>query len=181
MPKATLKLVTKLAGLAPVTVSLVVNGTENVSETPALHQSGLAVAPLDLEGGQAQFIQFEVPGSPSNLAPLLAWSDKHSHQSLSIDALAEHAAMSTRTFIRRFREQTGTTPLRWILSSRVRHAQELLEKSQLSIDEVGLKTDFDNPANFRERSWRTLRVSPKVYRRAFSSRQININKPRNGS
>lgn len=141
----------------------------------------LAVAPLDREGGQAQFIQYEVPGSSSNLAPLLAWMDKHAHQSLSIDTLAERAAMSTRTLIRRFREQTGTTPLQWILSSRVRHAQQLLEQSQLSIDEVALKTGFDNPANFRERFRRTLGVSPKVYRRTFSSRQIKIEKRRNGT
>ncbi len=94
----------------------------------------LAVAPLDREGGHAQFIQYEVPGSSSNLAPLLAWIDKHSHQSLTITILAARAAMSTRTFIRRFKEQTGTTPLQWILFSRIRHAQQLLETSQLSID-----------------------------------------------
>ena len=133
----------------------------------------LAVAPLDREGGQAQFIQYEVPGSSSDLAPLLAWIDEHSHESLSIAVLAERAATSTRTFIRRFKDQTGTTPLQWILSSRIRHAQELLEMSQLSIDEVAVKTGFDNPANFRERFRRALGVSPKVYRRTFSSRPIN--------
>jgi transcriptional regulator GlxA family with amidase domain len=133
----------------------------------------LAVAPLDREGGQAQFIQYEVPGSSSNLAPLLAWIDEHSHQSLTITILAARAAMSTRTFIRRFKEQTGTTPLQWILFSRIRHAQQLLEMSQLSIDEVAIKTGFDNPANFRERFRRTLGVSPKTYRRTFSSRPIS--------
>jgi transcriptional regulator GlxA family with amidase domain len=132
------------------------------------------VAPLDREGGQAQFIQYEVPGSSSNLAPLLAWIDEHADQSLSIAILAARAAMSTRTFIRRFKEQTGTTPLQWILFSRIRHAQQLLEISQLSIDEVATKTGFDNPANFRERFRRTLGVSPKTYRRTFSSRPITI-------
>lgn len=133
----------------------------------------LAVAPLDREGGQAQFIQYEAPGSSSNLAPLLSWIDQHSHKPLSIAILAERAAMSTRTFIRRFREQTGTTPLQWILSSRIRHAQQLLEVSQLSIDEVAIKTGFDNPANFRQRFRHSLGVSPKVYRRTFSSRPVN--------
>ena len=134
----------------------------------------LAVAPLDREGGQAQFIQYEVPGSSSNLAPLLAWIDEHADQPLSIALLAARAAMSTRTFIRRFKEQTGTTPLQWILFSRIRHAQQLLEISQLSIDEVAIKIGFDNPANFRERFRRTLGVSPKTYRRTFSSRPITI-------
>lgn len=129
----------------------------------------LAVAPLDREGGQAQFIEYEVPGSSSNLASLLAWIDEHADQALSIATLAERAAMSTRTFVRRFKEQTGTTPLQWILSSRIRHAQELLETSELSIDEIAMKTGFDSPANFRERFRRAFGVSPKVYRTTFSS------------
>ena len=108
----------------------------------------LAVAPLDREGGQAQFIHNEAPGSSSNLAPLLAWMDKNACRPLTIAILAKRAAMSTRTFVRRFKEQTGTTPLQWILSTRIRHAQELLEKSRLSIDEIAVKTGFDDPANF---------------------------------
>jgi transcriptional regulator GlxA family with amidase domain len=59
------------------------------------------------------------------------------------------------------------------LSSRIRHAQELLETSQLSIDEVATKTGFDNPANFRERFRRALGVSPKVYRTTFSCGPIS--------
>jgi transcriptional regulator GlxA family with amidase domain len=129
----------------------------------------LAVAPLDREGGQAQFIHYEAPCSSSNLASLLAWMDENAYQPLSIAILARRAAMSTRTFIRRFKEQTGTTPLQWILSTRVRHAQELLEMSQLSIDEIAIKTGFSDPANFRARFRRVLGVSPYAYRRTFSS------------
>ena len=133
----------------------------------------LAVAPLDREGGQAQLIQYEMPGSESNLAPLLTWIDEHAHQPLSIAALAERAAMSPRTFIRRFKEQTGTTPLQWILSVRIRHAQALLETSGLSVDEVAMKTGFDNPANFRDRFRRALGVTPKAYRTTFASSPTN--------
>lgn len=134
----------------------------------------LAVAPLDREGGQAQFIHYEVPGSSSNLASLLAWMDENAYRPLSIAILAKRAAMSARTFVRRFKEQTGTTPLQWILSIRIRHAQELLEMSQLSIDEIAVKTGFGDPANFRARFRRVLGVSPNVYRRTFSSNQLSF-------
>ena len=95
--------------------------------------------------------------------------DKNAHRPLSIAILAKRAAMSTRTFVRRFNEQTGTTPLQWILSIRIRHAQELLERSRLSIDEIATKTGFGDSANFRARFRRVAGVSPNVYRRTFSS------------
>jgi transcriptional regulator GlxA family with amidase domain len=53
---------------------------------------------------------------------------------LDIPALAARAKLSERTFARRFREQTGTTPLQWIIAARIRTAQELLETTHISVD-----------------------------------------------
>ena len=133
----------------------------------ASHAARLAVAPLDREGGQAQFIRHEPPGSTASLAPLLDWMSANAHRPLTVDELARQAATSPRTLARRFREQTGTTPLQWLIAARVRRAQELLETSSLSVDQIAAATGFDGAASLRDRFHRTIGVSPKSYRRSF--------------
>src|SRR5262245_38616296 len=98
-----------------------------------------AVVPLERSGGQAQFIVHEEPASASSLAPLLQWMSAHLNADLRLDALARRAVMSTRTFSRRFREQTGTTPLKWLSLQRVRRAQQLLESTALSMEQIAAK------------------------------------------
>ena len=71
---------------------------------------------------QAQFIVHEPPGSVASLAPLLEWMTANLRADLSLEALARHAGTSARTLGRRFREQTGTTPLQWVIAARVRRA-----------------------------------------------------------
>ncbi len=134
----------------------------------AAHAARLAVAPLHRDGGQSQFIRHELPRATDNLAPLLDWMLAHLGKPLGVEMLAARANMSARTFSRRFREQTGTTPLQWLLAARVRRAQELLETSNHSIDAVAAASGFEAPVTFRTRFQQIVGVSPKVYRRRFN-------------
>ena len=78
--------------------------------------------------------------------------------------------MSTRTLSRRFREQTGTTPLKWLHRSRVRRAQYLLETTSRSIEQIGEEAGLGSATTFREVFQRTHATSPQMYRRAFQRR-----------
>jgi transcriptional regulator GlxA family with amidase domain len=127
----------------------------------------LAVAPLNRDGGQAQFIRHEAPGASDCLAPLLEWMSANLEKEIDVDALARRASMSPRTLARRFREQTGTTPLQWLLTVRVRRAQELLETTRRSIDEIAVRSGFESPVTFRERFRRIVGLSPRAYRLRF--------------
>ncbi len=91
----------------------------------------------------------------------------NSYRPLSVDELAWQAATNPRTFAQRFREQTGTTPMQWLITARVRRAQELLETTRLSIEEVAAAAGFDGTAALRDRFRYTVGVSPKAYRRSF--------------
>lgn len=134
----------------------------------AAHAARLAVAPLDRSGGQAQFIRREPPQSRSNLAPLLEWMSRNLDKRLAVEALATRARMSPRTFARRFREQTGTTPLQWLLIARVRRAQELLETGHASVDEVAAAAGFNSPVTLRSHFQRTVGLNPSSYRSRFN-------------
>jgi transcriptional regulator GlxA family with amidase domain len=133
----------------------------------AAHAARLAVAALERDGGQAQFIQNEPPVCTSSLAPLLVWMQKNAKRALTLDQLASKAATSPRTLSRRFKEQTGTTPLQWLLDARVRNAQALLETTRLSVEEVASAVGFEGASTFRTRFRKTVGVSPHAYRRTF--------------
>lgn len=136
-------------------------------QAAAARAARLAVAPLNRDGGQAQFIRHEPPRSRASLAGLIDWALANLDQPLGVDVLARRAGMSQRTFARRFREQTGATPLQWLLAVRTQRAQELLETSTLPLGEVATTAGFDSSVTFRARFQRVVGVSPALYRRRF--------------
>ncbi|MBA3943998.1 MAG: helix-turn-helix domain-containing protein [Herpetosiphonaceae bacterium] len=127
----------------------------------------LSVMPLQREGGQAQFIKHEPPSTGATLEPLLRWLEQHLHCTLALEDIGQQAKMSTRTLNRRFREQTGTTPLQWLLASRVRRAQQLLETTTLSIEHVATAVGFESVTTFRDHFNRLVGTNPQSYRRTF--------------
>lgn len=130
----------------------------------------LSVMPLEREGGQAQFIVHDYAPTPqgSALEPLLVWLQGNLGSELTLAEIAAHAGTSTRTLMRRFRDQTGTTPLQWLHRARIRQAQHLLETTRHSVERIGAQVGFGSPTAFRDRFRRTTGVSPHAYRRSFS-------------
>jgi transcriptional regulator GlxA family with amidase domain len=129
----------------------------------------LSVMPLEREGGQAQFIVHEQPPSPRDLGlePLLLWMADNTEVDLALQDIAAHAGMSTRTLNRRFREQTGATPLQWLHRARIRKAQHLLETTTQPVERIATTVGFGSPTAFRDRFRRVVGTSPHAYRNAF--------------
>jgi len=129
------------------------------------------VIPPHREGGQAQYIEQPLPidGSPS-LGPCLDWTREHLELPLTVEDLAHQALMSPRTFARRFREVTGTTPLQWLCAERVRRAQDLLENTEDTIDRVAVMCGFGSAQRLRTHFTRINHVTPHEFRRTFRDR-----------
>ncbi|PVG84022.1 AraC family transcriptional regulator [Nocardioides gansuensis] len=126
------------------------------------------VVPAHRDGGQAQFISKPVPACESEaLAPLLDWITAHLSDELTVESLAKQVHMSPRTFARRFKEETGSTPYNWILAQRVRVAQELLEATDHPVEWIAAEVGFGNAATLRHHFGRVRGVSPQQYRRTF--------------
>ena len=113
----------------------------------------------------------EDPGEQraETLGPLLTWILEHLGDDLSIEQLAKRAHMSTRTFARRFRDETGSTPHSWVTRQRIMAAEELLEATDHSVDWIASEVGFGNPATLRHHFSRARGVSPQQYRRTFST------------
>ena len=134
----------------------------------ANHVARRLVVPPLREGGQAQFaVQPIVSEESPGLARLLEWAQTHLDRTLTVNDLANRANMSARTFARRFKQETGTTPHRWLLHQRILSAQQLLEKSDRPIDWIAESVGLQTAATLREHFRRMLKTTPTAYRRAF--------------
>lgn len=125
------------------------------------------VAAPHREGGQAQFIQRDAAGHGGSLEATRRWAAERLAEPLDVAAMARHAGVSPRTFARRFREETGTTPLQWLLAQRVLEARRLLEESDLAVDDVAWRAGFGTAASLRDHFRRATATTPTAYRRSF--------------
>lgn len=126
------------------------------------------VVPPHRDGGQAQYVERPVAGPACDtLGDVIEWMQRNLDRVVTVESLASLAAMSPRTFARRFVQETGTTPQRWLTGQRVLLAQQLLEETDETVDVIAERAGFGNAATFRHhfRAWRT--TTPHAYRRTF--------------
>ncbi|MGY4721457.1 helix-turn-helix domain-containing protein [Naumannella cuiyingiana] len=128
------------------------------------------VVPPQRDGGQQQFVERPMPAtgdhSLSNL--LNDWLDRLDEPH-SVRSMAREAAMSPRTFARRFRAEVGTTPAHWLNRQRVARVRELLEGSDLAVEQIARRVGFNSAVVLRDHFRREVGVAPQAYRRAFAA------------
>lgn len=127
------------------------------------------VAPMR-DGGQAQYIDHPVAeDAGTSTAAARALMSEQLDRRLSLKELAAHCHMSVRSFTRRFRQETGTSPADWLTSARLKHARYLLESTELAVDDIAARTGLGSGTNLRQHMRVTLDTTPSAYRRAFRS------------
>ncbi|RNF86018.1 GlxA family transcriptional regulator [Montanilutibacter psychrotolerans] len=161
-------LVTSAGTAAGIDCCLHVLRQRHGADVAARVARAMVVAP-HRQGGQSQYIEQPLPDSPQDdrMAGVLAWSMQHLDKPQSLDALAERALMSRRTFTRRFRQVTGTTVGQWLVNQRLAQAQRLLETTDQPLEAVAAATGFGTAISLRQHFAAGLRTSPSAYRRAF--------------
>jgi AraC family transcriptional regulator, transcriptional activator FtrA len=128
------------------------------------------VMPPHRDGGQAQYIPDPIRRDHTGgLAPVLSWAQSALARSLKVSDLARRASMSPRTFARRFRQETGTTPYQWLMHQRLLAAQRRLETTSESIDQIAEAVGLDAAATLRRHFRRVIRTTPTAYRHRFST------------
>ncbi|MFD5360497.1 GlxA family transcriptional regulator [Streptomyces tendae] len=126
------------------------------------------VVPPWREGGQAQYVEHPVPEtSATGTSDTRQWALENLHEPLSLADLAGHAGMSLRTFARRFDEEVGMSPGRWLIQQRVSRARHLLETTDLAVDDIAGRVGFAGGTSLREHLHAAIGVSPLAYRRTF--------------
>ncbi len=133
------------------------------------------VVPPHRAGGQAQYIQRPIPAegtgsTPASTSRSREWALGRLAEPLTLAQLAARDAMSVRTYNRRFREETGLTPMTWLNRQRVDRARELLEQTDHTVDRVAAETGFGSGTSLRQHFQAALGVSPGAYRATFRGR-----------
>lgn len=129
------------------------------------------VVPPHRDGGQQQYVETPLPPLDADtLRESLDWMGEHLSEDITVEVLAAHAHMSPRTFARRFRAETGTTPHHWLTGQRVLLAQRLLEEGDRTIDEVADLAGFGSAPLLRHHFVKRVGTTPQAYRRTFCSR-----------
>jgi transcriptional regulator GlxA family with amidase domain len=131
------------------------------------------VVPPHRSGGQAQYVENPVPRTPEapTLQPLLAWLATHLDRPARVEELAARVHMAPRTFARRFRAETGTTPHEWLTGQRVLAARALLEETDLGVDAIAIRSGFGDAAALRHHFARRVGATPHAYRSMFRTRE----------
>ncbi|MEE1928007.1 helix-turn-helix domain-containing protein [Streptomyces sp. TRM 70351] len=121
------------------------------------------------DGGQAQYIETAVltPPQDGGVVRSMDWALEHLAEPITVATLAGVAHMSERTYLRTFARTTGTTPIRWLLTHRVRASLPLLETTEATIEEIASAVGFDSPTTYRHHFTRQMRTSPTTYRKTF--------------
>jgi AraC-like DNA-binding protein len=129
------------------------------------------VAAPHREGGQAQYVRAPVGRhESSSLAPVREWALEHLHEPLTVALLARRAGVSGRTFARRFTEETGRSPMRWLLDAWLDVARELLEQGDAGVEHIARRSGLGTATNLRLHFRRRFATTPTAYRRAFGRR-----------
>ncbi|MCX3060204.1 GlxA family transcriptional regulator [Streptomyces beihaiensis] len=126
------------------------------------------VVPPHRDGGQAQYVARPLPAPRCDtVGEVLAWMERNLAEAVTVEGLAARAHMSPRTFARRFRQETGTTPYRWLLRQRVLFAQRLLEETDETVESIAGRSGFGNAAAMRHQFMKALGTTPNAFRRTF--------------
>ncbi|KUM99834.1 AraC family transcriptional regulator [Streptomyces yokosukanensis] len=161
------RILTSAGAASGVDICLHIVRTDHGSEL-ANSVARRCVVPPFRDGGQAQYIEQPVPESgAASTAATRVWALERLDEPLTLTDLAGHARMSLRTFARRFSDEVGQSPGRWLTQQRVARARHLLESSDLPVDRIAGEVGFATGASLRQHLHATIGVSPQAYRRTF--------------
>jgi len=108
-------------------------------------------------------------GSP--LEPLLAWLEDNYAQPFDLATLAQRVHCSTRTLLRRFREQVGMSPNDYVQRLRIASAQEALGDPGRSLERIASDVGYADRASFARLFKQVCGETPGAFRQRLMGRQ----------
>ena len=166
------RVLTSAGAAAVIEVCLHLIRTDHGSAAAALAARQLVAAPVRPAdqpqlGGSPTTAAAAARSADRGLAETRAWAQRRLNEPVSLAELASHARVSPRTFTRRFRAETGLSPLRWLLEQRIDLARQLLETTELTMDRVAERSGLGSADSLRLHFARTEGVTPSAYRAAY--------------
>lgn len=107
----------------------------------------------------------------NNIAVVQAILQESPHRAHTLASMADAASVSERSFMRRFKQATGLTPVTYLQNLRVDIARSQLELTRDSFEKISWEAGYSDPSAFRRMFQRIVGLSPSAYRRRFGLRK----------
>jgi AraC family transcriptional activator FtrA len=120
-------------------------------------------------GGQAQYIEYDLPTRNSAIGELIEWIESNLSEDITLESLADKGHMSVRSLSRRFHEELGMSPMAWLRNRRIVRAREMLEATSLPVDAIASRCGFRSPAALRSHFRKLFMTTPSAYRETFQA------------
>ena len=105
-------------------------------------------------------------GKTGRFGDLIGWIRARLTEPMTVERLAEHAAMSPRNFARAFVAEIGATPAKVVEGLRLEAARIAVETSHQSLDHIATSTGFGDATRMRRAFVRAFGMSPQAVRRS---------------
>lgn len=96
------------------------------------------------------------------------WLQRHAMKKIALPQMAAQAALSERTFLRRFQKATGLNPTRYLQQLRLAKAREMLEHTRQPVEQIAYRIGYEDAGAFTKLFQANLGLTPSEYRRRFS-------------
>ncbi|HEX4246517.1 MAG TPA: helix-turn-helix domain-containing protein [Pseudonocardia sp.] len=144
---------------------------KDLGPSVANHVARRIVMAPNRDGGQTPYIEAApVPPGDDAIAATQQWMLAQLGTPITVAQMAARAHMSRRSFHRRFLDRTSATPLTWLHEQRIGRTKELLETTDLPIDDIATQVGLGTPANLRTHFRRATTLTPTRHRQLFSPR-----------
>ena len=125
-------------------------------------------------GGQSQFVETPILKTPNRFANAIDWAISHLAEKITVAQMAEQAVMSRRSFDRKFKAAFNLSPQQWLIRQRLGKTKELLENTELTIEQIAILVGFDNAMTMRHHFRKFYTLSPSQFRQQFGQKSSGL-------
>ncbi|MDD2403296.1 MAG: helix-turn-helix domain-containing protein [Victivallaceae bacterium] len=99
------------------------------------------------------------------IGKVLSYIKSNFRQPIKLDKLIENSGMSRSTFMRKFNQATGISPVNYLIQTRINEACSLLRQSEMNISEIAFKVGFNDSNYFSRQFYKSVKLSPSQFRK----------------
>jgi AraC family L-rhamnose operon transcriptional activator RhaR/AraC family L-rhamnose operon regulatory protein RhaS len=102
------------------------------------------------------------------IGQVISFINSNFTQNIKLESLIEKSGMSRSTFMRKFHQAVGMTPINFILQAKLNEACRLLAQSDMNISEIAYKVGFNDSNYFARQFYKTIGFTPREFRQKAS-------------
>ncbi len=95
------------------------------------------------------------------------YMEQHFSENITVAKLAAPGYVSQSCFNRRFKKETGITPIEYLIGVRLERAKTMLKRKKISVTEIAMRCGFGSSAHFSSCFQSRLGISPSEYREKY--------------